>query len=560
MYWLKLSSRKQKTINNKIYFATEYAKDVLDKHAGEPCAYIEDINSIDIFNDNLPFSADETCFIGENCFISNECVLKNVVVSGKSIITGDIGIFNSSLINVEIYADKRRNPDEIQREINGSAIFAEKNISAKIKIEGSDSAFIVLDSNISLTSKLSRKQDTLLFCVDLGGFLTISESTLELSKYGISVHKNVLEISNTNMREGSRIDIFEGEPCSIARSEIRGEIFGHSLHISETTLEGKIVVGSGSKGFSSITCNVCGNAKIGISGGWLFLENTEVSDFSTIKIKDTCDDIVVITDCKIKDFSIIEYYKPRECNNTVFSDSCIVRDAACYDSSISGTAYVYAVTVNHCKISGNARVGADIESVDIPYDIASKTVVRGSEISGLLDFYSIKIHNNKYATIDSYFSFISDEHGLLHRQDISDFFLQEIKAVRQTKGFILNNILNFSYEILFENSVDEAKKFLKETYENQRELNRLVRSLVHCSILRLLSLCLTDNSSDLGLDIKLLDRFSSYAVKCLRFDIFSKSFVGYNENIIVFPKIIENIPDSLATWFTTPEEHNGFAI
>ena len=177
-----------------------------------------------------------------------------------------------------------------------------------------------------------------------------------------------------------------------------------------------------------------------------------------------------------------------------------------------------------------------------------------------MDFYSIKIHDNKYATIDSYFSFISGEHGLLHRQDISDFFLQEIKDVRQAKGFVLNNILNFSYEILFENSVDEAKKFLKETYKNQRELNRLVRSLVHCSILRLLSLCLTDNSSDLGLDIKLLDRFSSYAVKCLRFDIFSKSFVGYNENIIVFPKIIENVPDSLATWFTTPEEHNGFAI
>ena len=60
MYWLKLSSRKQKTINNKIYFATEYAKDVLDKHAGEPCAYIEDINSIDIFpSDKLVSCGDD---------------------------------------------------------------------------------------------------------------------------------------------------------------------------------------------------------------------------------------------------------------------------------------------------------------------------------------------------------------------------------------------------------------------------------------------------------------------------------------------------------------------
>ena len=562
MYWLKLSDKKQKKMGDKLYFATEYTRNVLDKNAGDPCAYVEDADSVGEFNNSLPFSANETCFIGKGCSVSDGCVLKNAAISGNSIIKGDIDIFNSTLINVEIYAGKKNK--DISRRINNSTIFAEKNMSAKIKIEGPESALIVSDSHVSLTSKLSRKQNALLLCVDLGGFLTISDSDIKLSKYGISVHKNNLEISNTNMYEGSGIDVFAGDRCSIARSELYGEVFGHGLYIADSTIEGKILVESHARSFSSISSNILGNSKICLSGGWLCIENTDVSDFATIKLKDSCDDIVVITDCKVKGFATMEYYKvkpvPRECNNTVFSESCIVRDARCFNSNISGNAYVYGVTVDKCWISGNARIGADVESVDIPYDISSKTVVKGHEISGILDFYSIKIHDNKYATFDSRSSYISDEHGLLSGEDVSSFYLKKVDDVKQIESFVFNNILNFSYGTFFEDSVKESMRFIIAHNKNYNKIKEFVSSLVYCSIIKLLISFSVDNPDDIGLNPAMLDEFNSYVSKYLKFDISSTHFVNYDKNIIVFPKLIENIPNTISSWFDKADTHNGFTI
>ena len=573
--WIELTGKK--TIHNgKEYYATQYSRDVLNdlcgKHCGDPCVYVERKETVHDLNYKNPFSADDSCFFDDDSIASNGCVLKNVTLKNGASINGDVSVYDSELDNAEIETEPQHSK-VTARIFSDAKIVGRAKSKLTILIKGKNTTVYVSDTEI-VQNEFSEKEK-LAEDISFGpisvvsvvrGKLEILNSKITATRQSIAVKGSNVSIQNCEITNSSIcVSNFDKE-SEFIDSKINANFSGHGFFVCNSTIAGSFFVDSCANGLVINDSVFSGEPIVGVHGKELRFWKTKTSGKINVTKKitskfnssfDCCD---ILDDTQIVTSGIDSWLPTFK--NTTFKENCLIDDAVIKGSTISGHAFVFEVSLDNCKIGGDAIVGAEIDNTRLPAELASRISLNNKEINSILDFYIIKAAKNYYFAFLGNEAYVINEKVCVNKCNFKRLCDDAARDAVSKEDFPLSDMSTDVYDTMdnvFTNSKEKVCNILKDDPDKSKREN-LLNNLVDCTILGALLLFIWFSDNICNVDYSKLEEIKKYIDKNSLYDFSKKKMFGLSSAFTIVPMLVIEKPFAISDWFENNKKVEGFVF